>query len=66
MADDTVLKKPVVEFYYKTTVVDCDSWRVIWNDIQLSKQPYREGCDVNELLEIYSLAATLTDSFPNF
>lgn len=47
-------------------VVDCDSWRVMWKNIKLSKQRYREGCDPRELLNIYRLAATLTDRFPKF
>ncbi|MEZ4103902.1 MAG: phosphoribosylaminoimidazolesuccinocarboxamide synthase [Candidatus Paceibacterota bacterium] len=44
-------------------VVDCDSWRVMWNGIQLSKQPYRDGVEVEEILDIYRLAASLTDRF---
>lgn len=42
-------------------VVDCDSWRVKWNDIQLSKQGYRDGDDLNRVLSVYRLAASLTD-----
>jgi len=44
-----------------TDVIDCDSWRVIWNGIQLSKQGYRDGDDVEKVLGIYRLAASLTD-----
>jgi phosphoribosylaminoimidazole-succinocarboxamide synthase len=42
-------------------VVDCDSWRVKWNDIQLSKQGYRDGDDLSRVLGVYRLAASLTD-----
>lgn len=42
-------------------VVDCDSWRVKWNDIQLSKQGYRDGDDLDRVLGVYRLAASLTD-----
>jgi phosphoribosylaminoimidazole-succinocarboxamide synthase len=42
-------------------VVDCDSWRVKWNGIQLSKQGYRDGDDLNRVLGVYRLAASLTD-----
>lgn len=42
-------------------VVDCDSWRVKWHDIQLSKQGYRDGDDLNRVLGVYRLAASLTD-----
>jgi phosphoribosylaminoimidazole-succinocarboxamide synthase len=42
-------------------VVDCDSWRVKWNDIQLSKQGYRDGNDLARVLGVYRLAASLTD-----
>ena len=44
-------------------VVDCDSWRVIWNGIQLSKQGYRDGDDLERVLGVYRLAASLTDRF---
>jgi phosphoribosylaminoimidazole-succinocarboxamide synthase len=44
-------------------VVDCDSWRVMWNDIQLSKQGYRDGDDLDCVLNVYRLAASLTDQF---
>lgn len=44
-------------------VIDCDSWRVYWNDIQLSKQPYRDGDNLEKVLAIYRLAASLTDRF---
>ncbi len=42
-------------------VVDCDSWRVKWNGIQLSKQGYRDGDDLNRVLGVYRLAVSLTD-----
>lgn len=42
-------------------VVDCDSWRVKWNGVQLSKQGYRDGDDLNRVLNVYRLAASLTD-----
>lgn len=42
-------------------VVDCDSWRVMWEGIQLSKQGYREGDDLEKVLGVYRIAASLTD-----
>lgn len=42
-------------------VVDCDSWRVDWKGIQLSKQGYRDGDDLGRVLGVYRLAASLTD-----
>lgn len=42
-------------------VVDCDSWRVRWNGIQLSKQGYRDGDDLARVLGVYRLSASLTD-----
>lgn len=42
-------------------VVDCDSWRVNWKGVQLSKQGYRDGDDLNRVLGVYRLAASLTD-----
>lgn len=44
-------------------VIDCDSWRVVRNGIQLSKQGYRDGDDLNKVMEVYRLAADLTDRF---
>lgn len=44
-------------------VVDCDSWRVTWNGIQLSKQGYRDGEKLDRVLGVYRLAASLTDRF---
>ncbi len=44
-------------------VVDCDSWRVEWNGVQLSKQGYRDGDDLARVLAVYRLAASLTDQF---
>ena len=46
-------------------VVDCDSWRVMWRGIGISKQPYRDGDDPERVLEIYRLGAALTDQFLN-
>lgn len=43
-------------------VIDCDSWRVEWNGLQLSKQGYREGDDLDRVLGVYRIAAALTDS----
>lgn len=42
-------------------VIDCDSWRVMWNGIKLSKQGYRDGDDLEKVLGVYRLAASLTD-----
>lgn len=42
-------------------VIDCDSWRVVWEDLKLSKQGYRDGDDLNRVLGVYRLAASLTD-----
>lgn len=42
-------------------VVDCDSWRVQWQGVQLSKQGYRDGDELNRVLGVYRLAASLTD-----
>jgi phosphoribosylaminoimidazole-succinocarboxamide synthase len=47
-------------------VVDCDSWRVMWNGLQLSKQGYRDGDDLEKVLGVYRIAAALTDRFPIF
>lgn len=44
-------------------VIDCDSWRVEWNGLQLSKQGYRDGDDLERVLGVYRIAATLTDQF---
>lgn len=44
-------------------VIDCDSWRVRWEGIQLSKQVYRDGEDLEKVLGVYRLAASLTDRF---
>lgn len=45
-------------------VIDCDSWRVMWHNQQLSKQPFREGMSTNELLPVYQLVEELTRQFP--
>ena len=42
-------------------VVDCDSWRVKWEGVQLSKQGYRDGDELSRVLGVYRLAASLTD-----
>ncbi len=42
-------------------VIDCDSWRVYWEGVQLSKQGYRDGDDLKRVLGVYQLAASLTD-----
>lgn len=47
-------------------VIDCDSWRVLWQGLQLSKQGYRDGDDLKLVLEIYRIAAAITDHFPRF
>lgn len=47
-------------------VVDCDSWRVLWQGLQLSKQGYRDGDDLKLVLEIYRIAAAITDHFSRF
>ncbi len=57
---------PVTGEIVLADVIDCDSWRVMWHNLQLSKQPYRDGRDADALLEVYRLAATLTDRFPKF
>lgn len=44
-------------------VIDCDSWRAVWNGFQLSKQPYRDGDDLGKVLAGYRIAASLTDHF---
>ncbi len=51
-------------------VLDCDSWRVVWwrdsqNGIQLSKQKYRDGDSLEDVLAVYRVAAALTDYFPS-
>lgn len=44
-------------------VIDCDSWRVRWNGLQLSKQGYRDGEDIDQVLAVYRIAAAVTDRF---
>lgn len=46
-------------------VIDCDSWRVLWNKMQLSKQGYRDGDSAEEVLEVYKITASITDHFPD-
>ena len=46
-------------------VLDCDSWRVIWEGVQLSKQRYRDGYSLEDVLAVYRVAAALTDYFPS-
>jgi len=45
-------------------VIDCDSWRVMWGEQQLSKQPFRDGMSAQDLLPTYKLAEELTRKFP--
>lgn len=42
-------------------VLDCDSWRVMWHGLQLSKQPYRDKESLVKVFGAYRLAASLTD-----
>lgn len=51
---------------YLADVVDCDSWRVLWQGLQLSKQGYRDGDDLKLVLEIYRIAAAISDHFSRF
>lgn len=44
-------------------VLDCDSWRVIWNGQQLSKQPFRDGVNLAMVRSIYLLAEAVTRRF---
>jgi phosphoribosylaminoimidazole-succinocarboxamide synthase len=46
-------------------VVDCDSWRVSWCGLQLSKQGFRdqEGFDPAPVLQVYQMAEALVRSF---
>lgn len=44
-------------------VIDLDSWRVMWNDVPVSKQPYRDDKDLEMIAGIYKLGASLTDRF---
>jgi len=42
-------------------VVDCDSWRVMWNGHKLSKQPFRDDPEaLAEIASVYEIAAALT------
>ncbi len=45
-------------------VIDCDSWRVLWEGKQLSKQPFRDGMSAADLLPTYKKAKELTSRFP--
>jgi phosphoribosylaminoimidazole-succinocarboxamide synthase len=47
-------------------VIDCDSWRVKWRGLQLSKQGYRDGDDLERVLGVYRIAAAITNRFPRF
>lgn len=40
--------------------IDCDSWRLVWQGKQLSKQPYRNGAPLAEVLMLYQKAAQLS------
>jgi len=44
-------------------VIDCDSWRVLREGMQLSKQPFRDGAAVSDMLAIYEEVAKLTDTW---
>jgi phosphoribosylaminoimidazole-succinocarboxamide synthase len=45
-------------------VIDCDSWRVKWEEIQLSKQPFRDNPEeLAKVKQMYRIAASLTDRF---
>lgn len=44
-------------------VIDCDSWRVMWKGLQLSKQSYRDGADLAKVLSVYQLAERVTRGF---
>lgn len=44
-------------------VIDCDSWRVLWEGLQLSKQPFRERESLDRVLGVYRIAASLSDRF---
>lgn len=43
-------------------VIDCDSWRVWWHSMQLSKQPYRDGANLEEVLKMYRIANSLVSN----
>lgn len=43
-------------------VIDCDSWRVWWYGLQLSKQPYRDGASLEEVLNMYRIANGLVSN----
>lgn len=43
-------------------VIDCDSWRVIYDGKQLSKQGYRDGDDLEKVLEVYRIADALVSN----
>jgi phosphoribosylaminoimidazole-succinocarboxamide synthase len=44
-------------------VVDNDSWRVLFDGVDISKQAYREGADLPSVKGKYELVAQLTDQF---
>lgn len=44
-------------------VIDCDSWRVEYQGMKLSKQGFRDGDDQGRVLAVYQLAAELTKQF---
>ena len=44
-------------------VIDCDSWRVMWKGQQLSKQKYRDGGSLDDVLRVYAIAEKLSRAF---
>lgn len=44
-------------------VIDCDSWRVLLEGEQLSKQKFRDGQSLEEVMRVYHLAEQITRSF---
>lgn len=43
-------------------VIDCDSWRVWWHNMQLSKQPYRDGASLSDVLNMYQMANSIVSN----
>ena len=49
---------------YLADVVDCDSWRVMWQDMKLSKQVFRDDAEaLRQTAVVYTVAASLTERF---
>lgn len=44
-------------------VIDCDSWRVKWHGIQISKQEFRDDKPMEIVSDVYALGASLTRRF---